>query len=93
MARPLPAAVLHGAVLWLWHAPDLLEAALRDSWLHRLEQVSFFATAVLFWHGMVRAGRSAGATLAGIAADFLTMLHGGILSALITFAPQPLYDW
>jgi cytochrome c oxidase assembly factor CtaG len=93
LARPLPATVLHGAALWVWHAPNLFEAALQNPWLNWLEHFSFFVTAVLFWHGINRAGRSVGAAPAGIAAGFLTMLHGGFLSALITFAPQPLYPW
>jgi len=91
--RPIPAAALHGAVLWIWHAPDLFQLALREPWLHRLEHVAFFVTAMMFWQAVALAGRGAAAAPAGIAAGFGTMLHGSFLSALVTFAPQPLYPW
>lgn len=93
LIRPLPAAVLHGCVLWLWHVPTLFTAALAYTSLHRLEHVSFFVTALLFWMSLMRASRSLTTVPAGIAATFLILIQGGFLSALITFAPQPLYSW
>jgi len=35
--------------LWAWHLPAAYEAALRNHFLHRVEHLSFFGTAVLFW--------------------------------------------
>ena len=35
--------------LWAWHLPAIYEAALRHEFLHDLEHVSFFGTALLFW--------------------------------------------
>jgi putative membrane protein len=93
MLAPLPAAVLHGAMLWLWHAPWLFETALANRALHALEHVSFFAAALLFWHSLIAAGRSLATIPPALAAAFATLLHGGFLGALITFAPQPLYGW
>lgn len=93
LVRPLPAATLHGVVLWIWHAPSLFEAALGHEGLHIAEHVAFFGTAMLFWQSLVTAARSTATVPAGIAAGFLTLLHGGFLSALITFAPRPLYSW
>lgn len=93
LARPIPGAMLHGLALWLWHAPGFFEVALRSELVHTAEHVAFFGTAMLFWRGIAAALRSPSAAPAGIAAGFLTLLHGCFLSALITFAPRPLYTW
>lgn len=92
LARPLPAATLHGLALWLWHAPALYEAALEYPWLHTLEHATFFGTAVLFWRAVLDAGpvRRIGPALG---AAFVTLVHGGLLAALITLALRPFYDW
>lgn len=41
--------------LWLWHHPSLYQAALVYGWLHDLEHVLFFLTALLFWSPVVNA--------------------------------------
>jgi putative membrane protein len=93
MLAPLSAAALHGVALWLWHAPSLFEAALANRALHALEHVSFFATALLFWQSLAIASRSLATVPTALAAAFTTLLHGGFLGALITFAPRLLYEW
>jgi putative membrane protein len=90
-AVPITTAV-HGLVVWLWHAPTLYEAALADPLVHYLEHLSMFGTAVLFWWSVTTAWwRTPLGHGAGVAALFLTMLHGGLLGILITLAPVPLY--
>lgn len=91
-SRPFPAATLHGLALWLWHAPALFDAAVEREWLHTLEHASFFGTALLFWRGILdaRSGERIGLALA---AAFATLMHGGLLGALITMARRPLYAW
>jgi putative membrane protein len=91
LLRPLPAAGLHGVALWLWHAPAIFDAAIESRALHVLEHAVFFGTGLLFWQSLALASRSALVAPAGIAAAFATLMHGGFLSALITFAGQPLY--
>ncbi len=89
-----PAAVwaLHGASLWLWHTPRLYEFALRNEPVHFLEHVCFFGTALLFWWTLIRrSGRSRLSYGAAVLFVFTTMLHSGLLGALITFAPLHLY--
>jgi putative membrane protein len=92
LSRPLPAAALHGAALWVWHAPAAFDAALASPPVHALEHVTFFGTALLFWRAVLdaRTSRRAGPALA---AAFATLLHGGLLGGLITMAPAPLYTW
>ena len=91
LSRPLPAAILHGSALWIWHAPGLFDAALEREWLHRLEHLSFFGTALLFWQATFGADRRR--TGPALAASFATLMHSGLLGALITMAPYSLYGW
>jgi putative membrane protein len=81
------ATVMHGIAIWAWHVPALFDAAVENVVLHRLQHLSFFLTAILFWWAMFwRCGR-------GVAAwhIFVTMTHTGVLGALMTFAPRVLY--
>lgn len=92
LSRPLPAAVLHGLTLWVWHAPGAFDAAVASYGLHAFEHACFFFTALLFWQAVLSA-RGGRRTAAALGAAFATLLHGGLLGALITLAPFPLYGW
>ena len=48
-SRGTTATTLHAIAIWAWHAPALFDAAVINVPLHRLQHLSFFATAVLFW--------------------------------------------
>ena len=93
MVATVPVAtVLHGATIWIWHAPGPYQAAIADDLIHYLEHLSMFATGVLFWWSAFNAGRQAPLGYgAGVAAMFVTMIHTGMLGILITLAPAPLY--
>jgi len=82
------AAIVHAATFWIWHAPQPYEAALSHDAIYWLMQLSLLASAVWFWRALIARwndiAASAG-TLAGFAAQM------GLLGALITFAPDPLY--
>ncbi|WP_162419776.1 cytochrome c oxidase assembly protein [Microvirga brassicacearum] len=91
LSRPFPAATLQGLTLWIWHAPALFDAAVEREWLHTLEHASFFGTALLLWRAILDARSSARAG-AALAAAFATLMHGGLLGALITMGPRPLYQ-
>ena len=89
---PALAWALHGAVVWLWHAPVFYEAALRSEAVHALQHASFVGTAVLFWWGLIygRYGRAAyGASALFV---FVTMVHTGALGALFAFSTSPYYS-
>jgi putative membrane protein len=86
-ARFLGAALLMATVtLWLWHVPSLYDRALAHTAIYWLMQVSLLATAVWFWRELF-AAPPVPATLSAIAA----MAQMGMLGALLTFAPDPLY--
>lgn len=88
---PLPAVVVHGLVVWIWHVPALFQAALRYEPLHALQHSSFFVTAALFWWSMVhgRFGR-AGYGLS-VLFVFATALHTSILGALFSVGQRLWY--
>lgn len=90
--RAVLAFLVHGAVIWLWHLPVLYEAALAYAPLHHLEHASFLLSALWFWWALiahVEPGRADFGIASILAA--LTVLHTGMLGALLTFAPIPLY--
>jgi putative membrane protein len=81
------ATLLHAIAIWGWHVPTLFDAAVTNAMLHRLQHLSFFATAVLFWWAVLwRSGR-------GVATWhlFVTMMHTAVLGVLMTLAPRVLY--
>jgi len=82
--------LLHASALWIWHAPPLFRAALRDPALHELQHATFLATALLFWSALMTA-RGAGRKGAAALYLFTTTIHTGALGALITFATAPWY--
>jgi putative membrane protein len=91
LARPLPAALLHGLALWVWHAPGPFQAALQSRFLHDFEHASFFVTALLFWQSVIVAARSPATRIAAILATLATLIHSGLLGALITLTGRLLY--
>jgi putative membrane protein len=88
---PLGALLLQLVVIWLWHAPRLFDAAVRDPWVHAAQHASFLVGALCFWWATLRSRRAhyAGKSTASL---FLTMLITGALGALLTFAPSVWYD-
>lgn len=87
--EPAATALVHGATVWIWHTPALYVAALDDPWLHLLEHASFLTTAWLFWWATLRAGqRARGAALLAMG---VTLMHMGLLAALLTFGTVPYY--
>jgi cytochrome c oxidase assembly factor CtaG len=91
LTLPVFAWAVHGAVVWLWHAPVLYEAALQSEAVHAVQHATFVGTAVLFWWGLIygRYGRAAyGASALFV---FLTMMHTGALGALFALSTSPYY--
>jgi len=91
IARPLPATLIHGAAIWVWHAPSLYQATLGSEAAHALQHAAFLGTALLFWWALIHG--SAGPRGYGVAVlcVFLTALHSGALGALLTLSPSLVY--
>lgn len=89
LAQPPAAFFLHGAAIWLGHAPAVLEWSLDARWMHALQHFALVATAALFWWSLLARGRpGAGASALWVLA---TLIHTGLLGALLAFAPRSLY--
>jgi len=86
---PLNATILHGIAIWTWHIPVLLDGTLVSENLHRLQHISFLGTALIFWWAIVRLPRREFGV--GALHVFATMVHTGLLGALLTLAPHVLY--
>ncbi|TGV96544.1 cytochrome c oxidase assembly protein, partial [Mesorhizobium sp. M2E.F.Ca.ET.154.01.1.1] len=73
--------------IWAWHVPILFDAVVTDTALHRLQHLSFFVTAILFWWAIAwRSDYGASAWYL-----FVTMIHTSVLGALMALAPRVLY--
>ncbi|MGH2941108.1 MAG: cytochrome c oxidase assembly protein [Solirubrobacterales bacterium] len=76
-----------------WHLPVLYDAALRWEFVHALEHLTFFATALLFWTRVIPAApwRSSLGDLGKIAYLGSTMVVGWVLAIVLALAASPLY--
>ncbi len=89
---PVSAFVAHGLVIWLWHLPSPLQISITDPLLHDAVHLLFFITGLWFWWSLMapaRLGHTGFGPAAVLAA--LTVMHTGMLGALLTFAPGLLY--
>ena len=87
MRLPLAAfTALQVAVLWVWHVPQLYEAALSHDGVFWTMQLSMTGSAALWW-ARIRRAEPGGAVVALLAAMVLT----GMLGALLTFGGRALY--
>jgi putative membrane protein len=91
LTSPFTAFVLHALALWLWHIPVLYEAAMANQWVHGLQHLSFFATAAIFWWGMVHGRYGRAGYGVAVFYVFLTAMHSSILGALATVADRVWY--
>ncbi|MBX3501671.1 MAG: cytochrome c oxidase assembly protein [Alphaproteobacteria bacterium] len=85
----VPASVVQLLLLWGWHAPPSLAAAMEQPALHFVMQLSLALAAVWFWRAVVRA--MATCPWRAIAALLLTSKLFCLLGVLLTFAARPLY--
>lgn len=91
LSAPLTVFVLHGAALWVWHAPPLYDLALASEGVHALEHVCFFGTAALFWWGIAHGRYGRAGYGAAVVYVFATAAHSGVLGALLTVSPRVWY--
>jgi putative membrane protein len=92
LTAPAIAMLLQAVVMWGWHLPVAMQAALHSGALHIAMHLSFLVAGLLFWMALLRSLREpvAGAG-AGIIAIIGTMMQMGLLGALLTFAGTARY--
>ncbi len=89
---PTSAFIAHGLAIWFWHLPLPYELAIAHPLLHDAMHLVFFTTGLWFWWSLIAPGRlGQGGFGLAIVLAVLTMMHTGMLGALLTFAPQLLY--
>ncbi|SDY34040.1 cytochrome c oxidase assembly protein [Citreimonas salinaria] len=76
------------AVLWAWHLPAAYDLALSHKGVYWIMQITLTGSAVWFWRAVQADERAPVDALLFVLAAFAQM---GMLGALLTFAPQPLY--
>jgi putative membrane protein len=87
----LPLALLvmvHAAIVWAWHAPGAYSWALVTVPGYWLMQATLLASAWALWRAVLVAPER---PVAGLTALIATVAQMGMLGALLTFAPEPLY--
>ena len=90
--NPLFAWTAYAAVLWIWHLPDLYQAALRNNLVHVFQHLNFFVAALLFWRVAIDPASPRRMSLGlGVLYLFTTSLHASALGVLMTFSPEPWY--
>jgi putative membrane protein len=86
---PLAALVVTQAiVLWVWHAPAVYAWGLATVPAYWLMQISLLGSAWMLWRAILEPAAQPGPALVALGATIAQM---GLLSALIVFAPRPLY--
>lgn len=81
--------VASSAVLWIWHWPAAYAAALESQLVYWSLQLALLGGFVWFWRAALSPVSNAGAALVAIGASAGQM---GLLAAILTLAPRPLYD-
>lgn len=91
LTAPIVAIALHAIARWIWHLPALFDGALDHPALHAVQHLTFFLTAVFFWWAVVHGRYGRAGYGVSVMAVFVTLAHTGLLAAIITLAPDPLY--
>lgn len=91
ITHPFSAWAIHALVLWSWHVPALFENALHRSWLHDIQHLSFFFSALLFWWSLLRINNHRSPAILALVSLFTTAVHTALLGALLTFSSQVWY--
>jgi putative membrane protein len=92
LTAPVTAWALHGLAIWVWHAPPLYNAAVAYEGVHALQHATFVATAALFWWGLLYGRYGRAGYGAAVFYVFTTVVHTGLLGAMLTLSGVPLYS-
>jgi putative membrane protein len=91
LMHPMAVVLIHGVTLWVWHIPLFFEAALAHEGIHAFQHLTFFGTAALFWWTLVHGRFGRLGYGAAVFFVFVTMMHSGVLGALLTFSRREIY--
>ena len=91
ISNALVAWFIHAAVLWVWHAPALMNAVIDNEFVHALQHICFLFSALLFWWAVIHGRQRALGYGMAVLYMFTTALHSGLLGVLMTFATSVWY--
>lgn len=86
VSQPANAWWIHFVALWGWHLPRFFQATISSALVHAGQHLSFLLSALLFWWALFRRHGTHGQHGAGAFYVFTTMVHNGVLGALLTFS-------
>lgn len=77
--------------MWFWHIPAAYDWALGNDLVHICEHLTLLLAASLFWRVIITSGDRRLSPAMAVILVSLVGIQGSFLSALIMFAPHPLY--
>lgn len=80
--------LVHGVVLWFWHAPAPYSWAIASHGIFWLMELTLLGSALALWLAVLSPRAAFGAAVVALLA---TVIQTGLLGAVITFARAPLY--
>jgi len=86
----LTACAAFAAATWFWHAPTPYDATFASDAVYWTMHLTLLGAAVALWRPLLRPDPASRLRALGFAA--LTSVQMGLLGALLTFAPAPLYE-
>jgi cytochrome c oxidase assembly factor CtaG len=94
LRSPIGRWLVFVVVFWGWHTARLYALAIEHAWVHPVEHVSFLVVSLAVWSSVLGPARTSGGAdpAMRVMVVFLLGLQGVILSALMTFSPQPWYS-
>lgn len=95
LTMPATACLLYALAIWLSHVPGIYQAALTDATIHLLTLGLLLGISLLFWRtlidGAVRPRHNEEGFASPVLMALFTLMHTGLLGALLTFSPRPWY--
>jgi len=80
-------AVIYGAMIWAWHVPPLYTASLVSEPVHLLLYATLLLASLAFWINVrISVSTSDGSAASAIIALLVTLIHTGMLGALLSFS-------
>lgn len=89
---PVLTWLLGVGTLWLWHVPELYDAAVFNQSVHELEHLAFLVTSTMFWWPIIApAPYRRMQTVASVIYLFGAAIFSSVLGILLSFAPVGIY--
>lgn len=93
LTLPWVAVGLYVSAVAVWHVPRFYDAAQGRTFMHDLEHIMFYGTALLYWWPIVYPAKGRRRLSTGMAFPYLLppFFEGMLIGALLTFTDRPLY--